>query len=119
MNISTVAKLTGLSIHTLRYYEKEGLLPHIARDKSGHRFFSERDLEWITWIKRLKMTGMSLEDIKRFSAFRQQGDTGIKPRRIMLEQHAEKLRQDVQLLLDELAIVEYKIEAYAELEKKA
>ena len=73
MNISEIAERSGLSIHTLRYYEKEGLLTNISRNESGRRVYSDTDLQWLTWIQRLKSTGMRLDDIKRFSKLRSLG----------------------------------------------
>jgi DNA-binding transcriptional MerR regulator len=116
--ISEVSERFGLSIHTLRYYEKEGLLTNISRNQSGRRVYSEIDLMWLTWIQRLKSTGMSLAGIKRFSAFRTMGDSSITDRKNMLIDHAKKLKSDIQRLNDELDIVEYKVEAYQEKENE-
>ena len=113
MYISEVSKLSGLSVHTLRYYEKEGLLQNIYRNNSGRRVYSETDLEWLVWIKRLKSTGMSLQGIKQFCALRSQGNKSIGDRKKMLSEHAGQLKSDIQRLQAELAIVEYKVEAYA------
>ncbi|WP_448550171.1 MerR family transcriptional regulator [Thalassotalea fusca] len=118
MYISEISERTGLSIHTLRYYEKEGLLTNISRNVSGRRVYSEIDLIWLTWIQRLKSTGMSLEDIKRFSVLRSKGDASISDRKNMLIEHANKLKSDIQRLQDELDIVEYKVEAYQEKENE-
>lgn len=117
MYISDVAKRSGLSIHTLRYYEKEGLLGDIFRNASGRRVYSNTDLEWLTWIQRLKSTGMSLADIKQFATFRAQGDSSLSYRRALLSTHAEKLKTNIAQLQAELRIVEYKIDAYQEKEK--
>ena len=64
MYISEVSKLSGLSAHTLRYYEKQGLLQNIYRNNSARRVYSETDLDWLVWIKRLKSSGISLQAIK-------------------------------------------------------
>ncbi|MCG6277886.1 MerR family transcriptional regulator [Vibrio vulnificus] len=69
MKISEVSDKTNISIHTLRYYEKEGLLLNIQRDSSGQRTFDHADLEWLTWIKRLKSTGMPLAEIKNLQNY--------------------------------------------------
>ncbi|WP_096087852.1 MerR family transcriptional regulator [Agaribacterium haliotis] len=116
MYISEVSKQSGLSIHTLRYYEKEGLLTEVSRDVSGRRVYSNNDLIWLSWIQRLKTTGMKLDDIKQFSALRKIGDSSISDRKDMLIHHAQKLKADIQRLEDELEVVEYKVSAYAEKE---
>jgi len=116
--ISEISERSGLSIHTLRYYEKEGLLANISRNVSGRRVYSEIDLIWLIWIQRLKSTGMSLKDIKRFSVLRSIGDSSISDRKNMLVEHSKKLRSDIQRLQDELDIVNYKVEAYQEKENE-
>lgn len=113
MNISQVATQTGLSIHTLRYYEKEGILKHIARDQSGHRYYTAKDLEWLSWITRLKSTGMSLRHIKKFAELRDIGPQSLPARRDMLAKHATALRHDIVRRQAELDIVEYKIKQYS------
>ncbi|AMW77462.1 MerR family transcriptional regulator [Acinetobacter sp. TGL-Y2] len=114
MLISDVAKQTGLSIHTLRYYEKEGLLKNIYRNPSGRREYDHRDLEWLTWIKRLKSTGMPLNQIKKFSSFRQQGNQTLHLRKQILVEHSKILNEEIKRLNTELEIVKYKIELYEE-----
>ena len=114
--ISEFSKLSGLSIHTLRYYEKEGLLGRISRNASGKRLYSKTDLEWMTWIQRLKSTGMSLSDIKAFSKLRLRGEDSLGERKNMLAQHAETLKIEIAHLQGELNIVESKVKAYEERE---
>ncbi len=63
-SINEISKLTDLSKYTLRYYEKEKLIPLIKRDSSGHRIYNEKDLEWIEFLINIKQTGMSIEDIR-------------------------------------------------------
>lgn len=118
MHISEVAAISGLSIHTLRYYEKQGILNQIARDSSGRRVFCPRDLEWLSWIQRLKSTGMTLENIKCFAELRDHGDESLSLRRSMLAEHAVTLRAEIQNLQAELDVVEHKIEAYSIKEKE-
>ena len=60
MNMSEFSGVVGLSSYTLRYYEKIGLLRHVKRSRSGHRVYSDRDVDWVNFIKRLKDTGMPL-----------------------------------------------------------
>lgn len=72
MRIQAFATLTGLGVHTLRYYEKLGLLVP-ARNASGHRDYSRSELDWAAFIKRLKATDMPLEEIQRYALLRSQG----------------------------------------------
>ena len=114
MLISDIAKKTGLSIHTLRYYEQIGLLKNIHRNQSGRRVYTQLDLDWLEWIKRLKSTGMPLEQMQEFAQLRLEGDQTLKQRQLLLMQHSQKLKQEIQRLNQELDIVDYKIEFYAE-----
>ena len=77
MNMREFSAQSGLSAHTLRYYEKIGLLPGIQRNASGHRAFTSRDLEWVNFIVRLKDTGMSLDNILAYSKLRAAGDSTL------------------------------------------
>lgn len=81
MNISTFAERTGLTPHTLRYYEKLGLLSGISRDASGHRAYRSADIEWVKFICRLKATGMPLEQISQYAHLRACGDSTPAERR--------------------------------------
>lgn len=92
MSIQQFAARTGVSAHTLRYYEKIGLLRHVARDASGFRTFGARDLEWVEFILRLKETGMALEDMIAYADLREAGDSTASARQALLEAHAEKLQ---------------------------
>ena len=96
-SIGEVSKLFNLSIHTLRYYEKEGLLPFVKRTVSGIRKFDETDIEELKIVECLKKTNMPLKDIRTFLDWCQDGDNTIEKRRdmfyerkkIVLEQIAE------------------------------
>ncbi|MEY9413635.1 DNA-binding transcriptional MerR regulator [Bradyrhizobium japonicum] len=70
MKIGDLAKRTGLSAHTLRYYERIGLLPYADRDRSGQRDFDASILTWIAFLDRLKTTGMPIRDMLRYAALR-------------------------------------------------
>lgn len=95
MNMKQFSAAVGVSAHTLRYYEKLGLLPDIGRNQSGHRTFSNRDKDWVDFILRLKHTDMPLSEIKRYADLRAQGDSTLVTRRQMLQEHAARLADKV------------------------
>lgn len=93
-SIGQVAERTGLSSYTLRYYDKEGLMPFVHRGVGGRREFTENDLDFVDLIACLKETGMSLKEIKEFVNMSLEGDSTLEARLEMFKkQRAEVLRQ--------------------------
>lgn len=93
-SIGEVARRMHLSVPTLRYYDKEGLLPFVERTRAGYRRFSEADLEWLSLVECLKAVGMTLEEIRHFSVLYQQGDETLQQRyEIFVSQEQAILRQ--------------------------
>jgi len=113
--IQGAATETGLSADTLRYYERIGILPGIARSESGHRRFSEVDMGWIKLVQCLRATGMPIEDLHTYAVLMQQGDSTASERLQLLEGHRRRIKDDMQELTTALELVERKIAGYAEL----
>ena len=88
-SIHEVCERTGLTAHTLRYYEKEKLLPNVSRSAGGFRQYSEEDMEALGMICCLKNTGMSLQDIARFMALAREGDQTLRERCELLKKHRD------------------------------
>lgn len=86
MTIGEISTATAIPESTLRFYEKHELL-QIARDKNGRRVYENGDVTWISFIKKLKDTGMPIKDIRRYSALRYQGPSTMRERLAMLEKH--------------------------------
>ena len=104
-SIQDVSKKTGLSAHTLRYYEKEGLLSNVSRTPGGFRQYTDEDLEALGLICCLKNTGMSLEEITRFVNLTHEGDSTLKERVELLRVHRENVigrMQEMQKYLDKV-----------------
>jgi len=112
MSVQQFASRTGLSAHTLRYYEKIGLLRHVVRDASGRRVYGPRDLEWVGFILRLKDTNMALDDIIRYADLRELGESTLEARQALLEDHATRLQERLQRDREHLDALEAKIELY-------
>ncbi len=111
-SIGQVAKKTGLSVHTLRYYEKEGLLPFIRKTSSGLRVFSDDDINWLGMIECLKATGMPLKGIKQYIDWYHQGDSTLSQRLAMFRQQEQNIKTKMQELNTNLAKIQYKIRLY-------
>lgn len=118
MKISELAKRTGLSAHTIRYYERIGLLPFADRDAGGQRDYDEAILVWIGFLKRLKTTGMPIREMLLYAELRAQGDQTGPERRALLEQHRERVRTHLAELEDSLLVLDTKIDSYVEAEKR-
>ena len=116
--IQQVAAKTGLSIHTLRYYERLGLMASIHRLPNGHRRYSESDLEWIDFLRCLRSTAMPVAKMQRFAEITRQGESTVRERRELLEAHQHKLSSALQEMQQTLAIIEAKIAHYHSLECK-
>lgn len=116
LTIKEVAALTGLSGHTLRYYERVGLLGPIGRTQNGHRRYSEQDIAWIEFLDRLRSTGMPIRKMQRFAELRRGGEATVPERRTLLEGHRSEVRERVAKLERDLAAIDEKVELYAEME---
>ncbi len=90
-----VTEKCGLTAYTLRYYEKEGLLPFIGRDEKGNRTFTDHDIEWITLIRCFRDTGMPIGEIRRYVDFCLEGDKTLEIRRQIILQHQHVVEQKI------------------------
>ena len=106
------AEKIGISAHTLRFYDKEGLLPNVGRDEHGNRRFTDNDLQWLSLLQCLKNTGMSLKDIKRFAKCTTIGDDTIDERLALFESQTENVKYQIAELKRYLKLLEYKLAFY-------
>ena len=113
-SIKQVAEITHLPPHTLRYYEKEGLVPFVERTGGGIRRFSEHDLEWLGLICCLKSTGMPIRQIKEFVELSAEGDDTLKVRCDMLKEHKKAVKEEIHMMEMHLKKVTHKIEFYTQ-----
>ena len=109
MTIGQFAEHVGLSTSTLRYYERVGLLPEVARSESGHRAYDPDMQRWIRFLVRLRSTRMPIRDVKRYVDALKRGPAGDEHRMELLRLHAERIREDMGVLEDCLGIVEQKL----------
>lgn len=111
-SIGEISEMLGISISTLRYYDKQGLLPLVERTNGNIRVFSELDINWLNMIECLKNTGLQLKAIKTYFEWCMEGDSSIDKRYDMfLERKAETERQ-IAVLQKSLDLINYKCEYY-------
>jgi len=116
LTIREIAARTGLSAHTLRYYERIGLLDPVDRAPSGHRRYVEADLAWVEFLTRLRATGMTIRRMQHFAELRRRGEATTTERRVLLEEHKGEVEENIRALRTDLRIVTDKIATYRELE---
>lgn len=116
--VGEVAKKLGVAPSTLRYYDKEGLLPFVERSEGGMRMFKDVDYEFLKIIGCLKSTGMQLKDIKTFIEMVQRGDDSIDERLELFRKQKDAVEKQLEALQTTMDIVSYKC-WYYETAKKA
>ena len=106
--VGEMAKLLEVPSSTLRYYDKEGLLPFVERSSGGIRMFQETDFEWLQIISCMKKAGMSIRDIRQYIELAMQGDDTIDLRLQMFHRQRDALRAQIAEMERTLETVEYK-----------
>ena len=115
--VGEMAKLLGVTASTLRYYDKEGLLPFVERSSGGIRMFRESDIEWLQVIGCMKKAGMSIKDIRRYIEMALQGDDTIALRLDMFRRQRQALQQQLEELRHTMEMVDYKCWYYETAQK--
>ena len=106
--IKDAARIMGVPTSTIRYYDKEGLLPFVERLASGYRIFTEKDIATLRIIDCLKKTGMSIKEIRQFSSWLEQGDSSLQQRYDMFLERRRVVKQQMAELQKILDTVNYK-----------
>ena len=110
--IAEAAQASGISAHTLRYYERAGLIGGVDRASSGHRRYSEADLAWINVLQRLRATGMPIRSIRRYAELVQTNDGNEAERLELLREHRDAVRAQLAEVREHLAFIDQKITIY-------
>ncbi|MBQ6290321.1 MerR family transcriptional regulator [Aristaeella hokkaidonensis] len=113
-SIQDVSNKTGLSTHTLRYYEKEGLISGVERSQGGFRQYTDEDLERLGLIRCLKNTGMSIQEIARFVQLTHEGDHTLEERVELLREHRERVLERMAEMQEHLDKVTWKLNFFTE-----
>ncbi|WHM38880.1 MerR family transcriptional regulator [Streptomyces sp. BPTC-684] len=111
--ISEVSALSGLTAHTLRWYERIGLMPHVDRSHTGQRRFTNKDLDWLSFVGKLRLTGMPVADMVRYAELVREGAHTLGARQELLEQTRRDVVTRMAELQDTLAVLDHKIDFYA------
>ncbi len=111
LTIAEMAERTGVSAHTLRYYERIGLLS-VARDAAGYRTYNSRDYARVVFLNRLRMTGMPIRELQRYIALVAGGEETVPERLQMLLEHRDAVRARIEELVFALETIEFKIATY-------
>ena len=114
LKIGQLAKLSGRSIHAIRWYEAQRLMPGAARDAGGRRLFSQRHVEWLALLDRLRKSSMSVRKMQAYAALVQKGKPALADCRAALLAHREDVQRRAQELNEALALVDRKIALYDE-----
>ena len=114
LSIDEAAQASGVTAHTLRYYEKAGVLPPVGRNAGGQRRYSDDDLGWIRFVSLLKSTGMALSDIRRFVAAERRGAAGRPEKLAILSAHKASIQAKMAEMAAFLENLDDKIRYYGE-----
>jgi DNA-binding transcriptional MerR regulator len=117
LSITEVAQRTGLSAHTLRYYERAGLIAPVGRAPGGQRRYAAVDLDWIGFLLRLRDTRMPIGQMQVFARLRSQGDSTVPARRALLAQHLAQVQASIQAMQHAAQVLQTKVEHYQQLER--
>jgi DNA-binding transcriptional MerR regulator len=113
LSIGQVAERTGLSVHALRFYEREGLfVTPVHRDTGGRRLYTEWDLEWLEVCVKLRASGMPLPAIRRYADLVRQGTGNLEDRLSLLRQHQQHVTAQIAALAECLDLITFKIRLY-------
>ena len=113
-SIQEVSQKTGLTAHTLRYYEKEGLIIGVDRSQGGFRQYTDEDLERLGLIRCLKNTGMSIKEISRFVQLTREGDHTLEERVALLRSHRDQVIKKMEEMQQYLDKVNWKLNFFSE-----
>jgi DNA-binding transcriptional MerR regulator len=114
LRIGELAERTGRSVHAIRWYETQGLIPGVIRDAGGRRSYRERHFNWLILIDRLRLTGMSIAQIREYASLVTQGRGTIKQQAELLRQHRVQVRATIEEWERALKLLDTKIEYFEE-----
>lgn len=114
LRIGELSARSGRSVHTIRWYEGQGLMPGVGRDGGGRRVYTPRHVDWLDLMDRLRRTGMTIADMRAYTALVRQGRATLAQRRDLLRAHRERVLARIDEWHEALRLVDGKIDFYGE-----
>jgi DNA-binding transcriptional MerR regulator len=114
LHIGELSRRTGRSVHTIRWYEQQKLVPGVRRDDAGRRIYREQHVMWLDLLDRLRKSGMSIRQMREYAVLVKRGDSTLAQRREMLIEHRRRVDAQMAELAASREVVERKIEFYGE-----
>jgi DNA-binding transcriptional MerR regulator len=111
--IGELARRTKRSVHAIRWYEAQGLIPNVARDSGGRRRYTQWHVDWLNFLDRLKTTAMPVRDMKRYAALIARGEASWPEQEALLRAHRETVSARMREVEDALALIDRKLKHYA------
>jgi DNA-binding transcriptional MerR regulator len=112
LRIGELARLSGRSVHTIRWYEAQSLMPGAARDAGGRRVFSQAHVDWLELMTRLRASGMSIRQMQAYARQVREGKATLAARQALLREHRERVEKQVGELQQALALIDRKVALY-------
>lgn len=114
LSVAQLGELVGVSGHTLRYYERAGLIQSIERTSGNQRRYHAADVEWVRFLLRLRQTGMSIAGMREYARLRALGESTLEARLELLAQHSAEIEQQLRALQDNRQALRQKVAIYRE-----
>jgi DNA-binding transcriptional MerR regulator len=113
-HIGELARRSGRGVHTICWYEAQGLIQGVTRDAGGRRLYNELHLKWLDLMDRLRCTGMSIAEMRKYTALVKQGRSTIEERRVLLSAHRARVVETIAEWTAALKLIDGKIDFYGE-----
>ncbi|WP_198960840.1 MerR family transcriptional regulator [Bradyrhizobium sp. UFLA03-84] len=114
LHIGEIARRSGRSVHTIRWYETQGLMPGVVRDRGRRRVYSDYHIGWLDLMERLRLTGMSIRQLREYTTLVKQGSASLPKRRALLAAHQLRVHAMIAKWTEALTLVDAKVEFYDE-----
>lgn len=114
LRIGELSRRTGRSVHTIRWYEQQKLVPGVRRDDAGRRVYREQHVQWLDLLDRLRKSGMSIKQMREYAVLVRRGESTLAQRREMLIEHRRRVDEHMAELAASRKVVENKIAFYGQ-----